>query len=148
MLLCFLLLWQAGCKGKEEPVPFEGNVPPPQWTLTNNYDMSSSMTVIVKVDLALTYKTQVKYTGWQIAENDLLAAFDGENCIGIAQADNDLFFLYVTPPLNGTEVKLAYYSAQLKNLFYAQQTITFRNDDIIGTVSDPVTPQWTVTDDK
>jgi hypothetical protein len=107
------------------------------------YDMTSSMTLIVKVDLSITYPEQVASIGWNTSPNDLLAAFDGTNCIGIANCQDGLFFLYVTAPKDGNQLTLTYYSAQLKNLFDAEQITSFHNDAIIGSGAAPFTPKFT-----
>jgi hypothetical protein len=147
LILCALLLFAAGCKDKNEPTSdpqsIVGDLPVPAWTPAMEYDMTSSMTLIVKVDLSITYPEQVASIGWNTSPNDLLAAFDGTNCIGIANCQDGLFFLYVTAPKDGNQLTLTYYSAQLKNLFDAEQTISFHNDAIIGSVAAPFTPKFT-----
>jgi hypothetical protein len=59
-----------------------------------------------------------------------------------------LFYLYIAA-LNGQsdsgeapQVKLRYYSSILKNTFDAQQTVPFKNDAQLGTVSDPYKPEF------
>lgn len=151
LILCALLLFAAGCKDKNEPTSdptsdpqsIVGDLPVPAWTPAMEYDMTSSMTLIVKVDLSITYPEQVASIGWNTSPNDLLAAFDGTNCIGIANCQDGLFFIYVTAPKDGNQFTLTYYSAQLKNLFDAEQTISFHNDAIIGSVAAPFTPKFT-----
>ena len=152
LALCALLLFAVSCKkdSKDEPSPapgtqsITGNVSTPSWAVSDDYDMTSSMTVIASVDLSLTYADQVQSTGWTVEEDDLLAAFDGNQCIGMEKPSKGLFYLYVTPPSNGSEVTLMYYSAKLKNLFTASTTLTYGNDAIIGSVSAPYAPQWKV----
>ncbi len=152
LALCALLLFAVSCKkdSKDEPSPapgtqsITGNVSTPSWAVSDDYDMTSSMTVIASVDLSLTYADQVQSTGWTVEEDDLLAALDGNQCIGMAKPSEGLFYLYVTAPSNGSEVTLKYYSAKLKNLFTASTTLTYGNDAIIGSVSAPYAPQWKV----
>ena len=147
LILCALLLFAAGCKDTNDPTSdpqsIVGDLPVPAWTPAMEYDMTSSMTLIVKVDLSITYPEQVASIGWNTSPNDLLAAFDGTNCIGIANCQDGLFFLYVTAPKDGNQLTLTYYSAQLKNLFDAEQTISFHNDAIIGSVAASFTPKFT-----
>jgi hypothetical protein len=112
--------------------------------VSEDYDMSSSMTVTTQVDLSLTYPAQVKSTKWTVSSDDLLAAFDGENCIGLAKATDGMFYLYVTAPKSGSAVTLKYYSASLKNLFKADETLVYSNDAIIGSVAEPFAPNWKV----
>ena len=89
LALCALLLFAVSCKkdSKDEPSPapqsITGNVSTPSWAVSDDYDMTSSMTVIASVDLSLTYADQVQSTGWTVEEDDLLAAFDGNQCIGL-----------------------------------------------------------------
>ena len=153
LALCALLLLAAGCKKDKEDEPptpsstttsITGNVAAPSWAASEDYDMTSSMTVTTKVDLSLTYASQVKSTGWEVTADDRLAAFEGENCIGLATPEDGLFYLYVTAPKNGTTVTLKYYSAKVKNLFKAEETLTYSNDAIIGSVGEPFSPLWTV----
>ena len=152
LALCALMLIAVGCKKdkENEPSPAQstqsiaGNVATPSWTLSDDYDMSSSMTVVTKVDLALTYASEVSSTGWEVAAGDLLAAFEGETCVGLAQPIDGLFYLYVTASQSGADVALKYYSAKLKNIFVAQEKLTYSTDDRIGDIAEPYTPKWTV----
>ena len=152
LALCALLLFAVSCKkdSKDEPSPapgtqsITGNVSTPSWAVSDDYDMTSSMTVIASVDLSLTYADQVQSTGWTVEEDDLLAAFDGNQCIGMAKPSEGLFYLYVTAPSNGSEVTLKYYSAKLKSIFRSEQTLVYRNDGTEGTVANPYTPSWII----
>ena len=78
------------------------------------------MTAVVKVDLKAQYPE--KASDWQLNDNDLLAAFNGETCLGVASPKEGLFFLYIA----GTEgaVTLRYYSAHYKNFFEAKDAFT------------------------
>jgi len=153
LVLCALLLLAAGCKKDKKSEPSTpsstttsiiGNLPSPEWAVSEDYDMTSSMTVTASIDLALTYESQVKATGWEVAADDKLAAFEGENCIGLATPKEGLFYLYVTAPKSGSAVTLKYYSSKVKNLFVADEALVYSNDVIIGTVAAPHTPKWTV----
>ena len=152
LLLCAVLLLAAGCK-KEEPnqpdqpvTPTEqtetiaGNVSNPGWAVPEPYDLSSSMTVIAKVDLALTY-TEAELAGWSLNAGDMLAAFNGEQCLGVATPQDGLFYLYITPPENEGQVALKYYSAAVSNIFVTDP-IPYVNDEKLGTVAEPYTPKW------
>ena len=54
---------------------------------------------------------------------------------------------YITPATEaGGEVQLKFYSPDLKRIFVAKETFTFRNDAQLGSVSEPYTPEWKVTE--
>ena len=128
-LLCTLSLCTlVGCK-KDEPETFISDQARPVWTAPEAGDMTSSMTAVVKVDLKAQYPE--KASDWQLNDNDLLAAFNGETCLGVA---------YIA----GTEgaVTLRYYSAHYKNFFEAKDAFTFANDAHLGTVAEPFVPVW------
>ena len=142
---CALMLLAAGCKQKPvEPESIIGTTVRPVWTDPEDYDMSSSMTAIVKVDLSKTYTAeQLNAANYQQTAEDLLAAFSGDKCLGVAEQVNGLFFLYITAPEEGSNVTIKHYSSVLKNIFTAQP-VAFRNDTQLGTVSEPYLPAWTV----
>ena len=135
-VLCTLSLCTlVGCK-KDEPETFISDQARPVWTAPEAGDMTSSMTAVVKVDLKAQYPE--KASDWQLNDNDLLAAFNGETCLGVASPKEGLFFLYIA----GTEgaVTLRYYSAHYKNFFEAKDAFTFANDAHLGTVAEPFVP--------
>ena len=136
-LLCSLLL--PGCKDKE-PETFVNDVSAPAWVTSDNYDYTSSMTAVVKVDLKAQYPE--KAADFLIDSKDQIGAFSGDTCLGIASPQSGVFFLYIA----GTEgeISLRYYSAYYKNLFEAKDAFTFQNDANLGTVAEPFTPTWTV----
>lgn len=142
---CALMLLAAGCK--EKPVVPEsiiGTTERPVWTDPDDYDMSSSMTAIVKVDLSKIYSAeQLNAANYKQTAEDLVAAFTGDQCLGVAEQVDGLFFLYITAPEDGGNVTLKHYSSVLKNIFTAQP-VAFRNDQQLGTVSEPYSPAWTV----
>ena len=123
----------------EDPVIPTGNVPTPDWQVPSDYDYSSSMTVIAQVDLTETYT--LTSNDWEVDTADLLAAFAGEECVGVTKPVGDLFFLYVTSPSQDSEeIMLRYYSTRLRNVFQAKTPLTFVNGDRIGSVNDPLRP--------
>ena len=132
-----LLLVAAGCTGKNKPESFYGNVEQPAWSAPTDYDYSSSMTALVKVDLQSRYPESA--ADFAINEKDLLAAFAGEQCLGVASPQDGLFFLYIA----GTEgsVTIRYYSAQYKNLF-AAEPIPYQNNLRLGSPDKPYTPAF------
>lgn len=157
---CAMLLLLAGCKKEnntpDQPQPaaevISGNVEQPAWVgiKDDEYDMTSSMTIVVKVDLSLTYPEQVAQANWQVVEGDLLAAFSGETCLGVAapQADMaNLFNLFVagSNKQNVGDVQLRYYSKQLKNIFAATETFPYSNGGSLeSSVSKPYAPKFEV----
>ena len=155
VVLCTLALVAfVGCKNEEkESETFVGNVSRPAWTAPADYDYTSSMTAVVKVDL----KAQYPVTGkdFVLNDSDLLAAFSGETCLGVVEPlslEGDpaeaLFFLYITTPspFKGEPegVSLRYYSTHYKNLFEAKDAINFVNDAHLGTVDEPLVPSFVV----
>ena len=146
ILLCALLLLAAGCK-KEDPETFVSDIVRPIWTVPSDYDVTSSMTAVVKVDLKAQYPD--KAADFVLDDNDLLAAFSGETCLGTASPQDGLFFLYVAGVNekmgNEQMVNLKYYSAHYKNLFQAKDTIPFRNETNLGTVAEPFIPHFVIT---
>ena len=138
---CWLLaLVLTGCKGKNDPVnPFDsqGNTENPNWVITVENDMSSSITAIV----------QIPFTN----EAGVLAAFIGNDCCGIGEydADKDLYWLYISPASeSGGEVQLRFYFPRLKRIFDATTTFPFKNGMKLGTVSKPYTPEWDVAESE
>ena len=142
---CALLLLAAGCKKQNnEPEFIIGTTEKPSWTNPVDYDMSSSMTAIVKVDMSATYTAeQLSSAKYKQTTDDLMAAFSGDNCLGVAEQVDGLFYLYITTPEDGGNVTLKYYSSVLKNIF-AAEPVPFKNDQQLGTVREPYSPIWTV----
>ena len=101
-ILSVLTVFFAGCKDKNAPESFNGNVARPTWTAPGVSDITSSMTAVIKVDLKAQYPETA--ADWQPSVNDLLAAFSGETCLGVAQPQDGLFFLYIAAPVTGTRI--------------------------------------------
>ena len=102
------------------------------------------MTSVIKVDLQSNYPESAK--DWVLSPDDRLAAFIGDECCGVIEPMDGLFFLYITEPEGTTEtqVSLRYYSAYFKNLFEAKNVFVFQNDSHQGSVTTPLTPTFTV----
>ena len=132
IILCALLLLAAGCK-KDEPIDPQkqlyGDVARPTWMVPEDYDYTSSMTAVISMDSLVT------------SSEDVLAAFIGDECRGIATYDSGLFYLYIAGP--GESVTLRYWSAHYKNLF-ATEPIPFVNDTQLGSTAEPYKPNWVV----
>ena len=131
-LMMFLLVVLAGC-GKQEQDPFvdPSDAENPNWAVTVENDMSTSMTAIVKVSFA--------------QGEGSLAAFIGEECCGIGQYKSEygLYWLYMSPASEGaTDIELRFYSPELKRIFVAEELIPFHNDTQLGSVAAPYTPSW------
>ena len=143
ILLCALLLLAAGCKKEEQNTPetFVSDKARPTWTVPEAPDMTSSMTAVIKVDLKAQYPDQA--ADFVLDANDLLAAFQGETCLGIADLQDGLFYLYIAG-VNDEPITLRYYSAHYKNQFEAKDAFPFVNDDHLGTVAAPYIPAFVV----
>ena len=129
IVLCAVLF--ASCEQKD-PYVNPGNVEDPQWKITvDTTDMTASMTAIVKVSFTDKQGT--------------LAAFMGDDCGGIADYIDGLYYLYISPSANSNaNVQLRFYSPDLKRVFVSKQTFPFVNDGNQGSVSAPFTPEWEV----
>lgn len=135
VVLCAVLLLAAGCKDSDKepvnPYVIPGNTPDPQWQVTVDNDMTSSMTVIADIPFAKSAGT--------------LAAFIGDDCCGIAKFNDEigLYWLYISPASNANDnVQLKFYSPKLKRIFVS--SLTFHNDEHLGSISAPYTPTWKV----
>ena len=123
IILCALLLVAAGCKKDEEKEPetFVSDKACPTWTVPEVTDMTSSMTAVVKVDLKAQYPD--KAADFVLNDNDLLAAFSRETCLGTASPQDGLFYLYIAGQESESGsgmVSLRYYSTHYKNVFVCQ----------------------------
>ena len=136
-----------GCKKdpekepQKEPETFVSNVERPTWRAVEVPDMTSSMTAVIKVDLKAQYPDHA--ADFVLDDNDLLAAYQGEICTGIADLQDGLFYLYIAG-VNDEPITLRYYSAHYKNQFEAKDAFPFVNDDHLGTVAAPYIPAFVV----
>lgn len=131
-IILAVLLIGAGCE-KADPVVNPGDTPNPNWVLTVENDLMSSMTAIVKVSIA--------------SQPGILAAFIGDDCCGVTSSENYIggrYNLFISPSAQGENVLLKFYSPDLKRIFEAKETFPFVNDDRLGSPSAPYTPEWTV----
>lgn len=144
IMSCALLLLVAGCKKEESKdiQSLKGNEARPTWVAPEEYDYTSSMTSVIRVDLKAQYPTAA--ADFAVSDNDVLAAFIGEECVGVAELLDGLFYLYIAGPKEQTEnvqkVSLRYWSAQYTNLFVAADAFAFVNDGNQGTVGAPFVP--------
>ena len=140
-ILSVLTVFFSGCKDQNKPESFVSDQARPTWTAIEVPDMSSSMTAVIKVDLKAQYPNQA--ADFVLDDNDLLAAFSGDLCLGTATPQDGLFYLFVAG-INDDPVTLRYYSAHYKNLFEAKDAFPFQNDAHLGTVAEPFVPTFTV----
>ena len=119
-----------------------GSVDAPLWSVDTNYDYSSSMTAVVEVELSLTYSQAAN--NWHVDSSDMVGAFCGDKCVGVAKPTHNLFFVYIiAPEVGSTEpITLRYYSSILKNIFYSDVSFPFVNGGQQGTVNQPLRPQF------
>ncbi len=144
-----LLLLAVGCTEKNQAKSIIGNETPPQWNVTEDYDLTLSMTMIVKIDMEKSYPEQVKAylasnpNGKINHSDDILAAFSGDQCVGYAQPGQDgLFYLFVAMPAQESHAKiqLKYYSVVLRNIFIASEQYLFTSDQRWGSADEPIVP--------
>ena len=145
---CAAMLLATGCKDEKQnqPESIIGNTPKPTWVAPENYDLSSSMTAIVRIDLKSVYTDeQLAAVDYKRASDDLLAAFAGETCLGVGdwKEENNAYWLYIVAPENADEITLKHYSASLKHIFVTE-SIPYSNGANLGTVEKPYNPKWTV----
>jgi len=138
--LLMLTFFFTSCKksDSDSPSAFMADVSRPTWTAITDYDMPSSMNIIAAVDLKQQFPSLA--ADWQLTDNDLLAAFIGDQCCEVAKPHNSLFYLYITLPMSQiseNKITLRYWSAYYKNVFTGAETIYFVNDDILGTIDEP-----------
>ena len=120
-----------------------GNTPPPAWTVSPNSDYSNSMTAVVSVDLTKSYPSTDN--SWQLSPEDKLGAFADDQCVGVALPTDSLFFLFILPPppsSSESPITLRYYSAKLRNIFYADISFPFQNGGRQGSAAMPLRPKW------
>jgi hypothetical protein len=131
-IILAVLLIAAGCENSD-PFVNPGDTPNPNWALTVEDDLMSSMTVIVKVSFA--------------EKEGILAAFIGDDCCGVTSSENYIdgrYNLFISPSEQGEDVQLKFYSPDLKRIFVAKNTFKYVNNDHLGSPSNPYTPEWTV----
>ena len=148
---CLVVLYVlSGCNSQNnqnnpsEPKTLKGTVSRPTWTAPADYDYSSSMTAIIRVDLRSQFTAA---TDFAVSDQDVLAAFSGENCLGIAGLSEGLFFIYICAPVEDEaeqNITLRYWSAGYTNMFEAVNVFTYVNDSHQGTISEPIVPTWVI----
>lgn len=146
LLIACALLCLVGCKDKKnEPNSLIGQVEKPDWVAVADYDLISSMTAVVQVDLSLSFpEEQLQSAQYQPSPNDILAVFADDECLGVGKEIDGLWHIYITPPMQSTTstVILRYYSASLKNIFVGSELITYKNDTQLGSTDNPYIPKF------
>ena len=147
VLVALCVACQNGQNAPDAPAeygPIAGNLPKPEWTAVADYDMTASMTAVVKVE---KLNNQEMYDKIANDREALLAAFAGEECLGVAKPDSltGYFFLYICEPTQAKTIQLHYYSAVYKNIFIDQDGFSFVNDAQKGAPKAPYVPSlWAV----
>jgi hypothetical protein len=148
-ILSGLTVLFAACDKKDDPTPEKnlyGDIARPAWTVPANPDPNFSMTAVIAVQKL----EGVNIPDSVVSANDVLAAFSGETCLGIAKYEEGLFFLYIAQPTANSQeltanVTLRYWSAHYTNLFIAADAFPFVNDTQKGTPDTPFIPAFVVT---
>ena len=138
----FLFLLFA-CHKDNEPAsdPMHGTIVDPAWSVSSDYDYSNSMTAVANVLLLQHDGNPVAGDIWTLDTADRLAAFVGNECVGVAKPNGNLFFLFIVSTHNtdvDEPVSLRYYSAKLLNIFHTDTTFPFVNGSQQGTASAPL----------
>ena len=149
LIIACALLCLVGCKDKkDEPNNLIGHVEKPNWEAVADYDLTSSMTAVVQVDLSLSFtQEQLQSAKYQPSQDDILAVFAENECLGVGVKDGDLWHIYIAPStrFTPTSLVLRYYSASLKNLFTGDKLITYQNDTQLGTMDNPYQPTFVIS---
>ena len=148
MVACAAMLLATGCKDEKQnqAESIIGNVSKPTWVAPESFDMSSSMTAIVGIDLTSVYTAaQLEAVKYERSADDLLAAFAGETCLGVGKwlEEGDAYWLFIAAPENADAVTIKHYSAALKHVFVSE-SIPYSNGAHLGSVDEPYNPKWTV----
>lgn len=132
-----MLLAMTGCHKpdlREEAPHWEISHPlffTPHWLVADDaIDLTSSMNIIATVDIP-------------ICEDDVLAAFCDEVCIGVSTPIETIFglrfYLNINRPAESNHlITLAYCCAELQTTYYWIDNLSFQHDGILGKASDPI----------
>lgn len=106
----------------------------PVWTLPDMHIYPASMTAIIKMS---------DYIQPSITEGDLLGAFIGNECRGLATYQNGVYLIQVKgDPSETRKVEFRYFCEQTKELFISADNIGFEADITLGTLDTPKTLIW------
>lgn len=148
LIIACALLGLVGCKDKkDEPNSLIGKVEKPAWMAISDYDLTSSMTAVIQVDLLLSFpEEQLQAAKYQPSADDMLAVFADGECLGVGEKRGAVWYVYIASPMDKTPstAVLRYYSASLKNIFIGDELITYKNDTQLGTTDAPHTPTFII----
>lgn len=148
LIIACALLCLVGCKDKKEELnTIIGQVDNPGWVVITDYDLTSSMTAVIQVDLSLSFTPeQLQSAQYRPSGEDKLAVFADNMCLGVGENINGLWHLYIASPIDKepSTVVLRYYSTSLKNIFVGKEFITYKNDSQLGTIDEPYKPIFVV----
>tara|TARA_B100001115_G_C15843442_1_gene423667 strand:+ start:174 stop:3248 length:3075 start_codon:yes stop_codon:yes gene_type:complete len=110
----------------------------PNWTLNpSEFQYSMNITSIANVN-----------GDYSNDQNDVIAVFDGEDCVGIGTAnyigsfqDQDVSYFFITLYSNqliDDNYNLKIYDASLESVFDGVESVSFVSDDFIGSIADPI----------
>lgn len=106
----------------------------PTWTVPDMHIYPASMTAIIRMS---------DYIQPSISSADLLGAFIGEECRGIASYRNGIYLIQIKgDPSEMRNVEFRYYCDATKELFISADKIAFESDITLGTVDNPKTLTW------
>ena len=98
------------------------------------------MTAVISVDLTTVYTVnQLSANNYRLTEEDMLAAFSGNQCLGVTEMEDNLFYLYISAPADEEAITFKYYSSALKKIFVSDE-VPFANDTQLGTPENPFYP--------
>lgn len=103
----------------------------PDWKVDNTSSFTQSMTATIALDESIR----------DVQGNDLIAAFAGDECVGVTNYDvrSSRFYLYINEPQQSGEKQLTliYYNTKTRTLRHWPRIIDYVTDRILGTVSKP-----------
>mgnify|MGYP003293399786 CR=1 FL=1 len=143
LIIACALLCLVGCKDKkDDPNGLIGQIENPAWEAITDYDLTSSMTAVVQVDLSLSFsEEQLQSVKYQPSSDDMLAVFANNECLGVGKEIDGLWFIYIVSNSSSPfDMSLQYYSASLKNIFIANELVPYKNDTKLGSIETPYRP--------
>lgn len=148
-LLMFALILATGCSHEEVGGTENVIQQKPNWT-RYHYLVETAQTPDWKVDYtdfaqSMTATITLDESILDVRNEDLIAAFVGEECVGVTNCDkrynnSPRFYLYINEPQQSSErlITLVYYNSKTRTLRYWPRFIDYATDKILGTVSKPL----------
>jgi hypothetical protein len=133
LLLFFVCLLTNACKEEEETFR---TFPAPVWEV-DPAEYAVNMTAVVQLPSNLIQYAQ---------EDDQLAAFDGEKCVGKGELINEGLYFVTIHGTAGEEppIHFQYYSARNRYLYTSDELFAFEADKIIGEYDAPEILPFTI----